>query len=179
MKRFFNFLSTLIVIAALVLAVALVGVRLIGIDVFTVLSGSMEPNYHVGSLIYVREVDYKQLKAGDVITFMIDENTTVTHRIVEVIPDDNEPETLRFMTKGDANGEADGGLVHYKNIIGTPIFTIPKMGYFVNYIQQPPGTYVAISAGSVLLLLTFLPDLFADDEPKSKKKKKKPSHLAK
>ena len=61
-------------VLAVILAVALVGVRLVGLQVFTVLSGSMEPTYHVGSLIYVKDVDYKELEAGDVITFMLDED---------------------------------------------------------------------------------------------------------
>lgn len=137
----------------------------------------MEPTYHVGSLIYVKSVDYKELEPGDVITFMLDENTVATHRIVEVVPDENDPETLRYRTKGDANDAEDGGLVHYKNVIGTPVFTIPKLGYFASYIQNPPGTYAAISVGAVILLLIFIPDLFTsedkDGEEKKETKKKK------
>lgn len=146
------------------LAIALVGVRLVGLQVFTVLSGSMEPNYHVGSLIYVKSVDYKELEPGDVITFMLDEDTVATHRITEVLPDKTDGEALRFRTKGDANDAEDGSLVHYKNIIGSPLLTIPYLGYFAHYIQNPPGTYVAISVGALLLLLVFLPDLFSSDD---------------
>ena len=153
-------------ILIVILAVLLVGVRLVGFRVFTVLSGSMEPTYHVGSLIYVKDVDYRQLEAGDVITFMLDENTVATHRIIQVVPDEDEPEVLRYATQGDANDAPDGTLVHYKNVIGTPVFTIPKLGYVANYIQNPPGTYIAISGAAILLLLMFLPDLFSDDEPK-------------
>ena len=87
---------------------------------------------------------------------MLDENTVATHRVVEVVPDEDDPSTLRFRTKGDANDAEDGSLVHYKNVIGTPVFTIPKLGYVANYIQHPPGLYVAISAGAVLLLLDLL-----------------------
>ena len=150
----------------LILAVLLAGVRLVGLRPLTVLSGSMEPTYHVGSLIYVKSVDYRGLKAGDVITFMLDEDTLATHRIVEVVPDEDDPATVRYRTKGDANESEDGSLVHYKNVVGTPVFTIPELGYIANYIQNPPGTYVALSAGAVLLLLMFIPDLFAPEEPK-------------
>ncbi len=151
-------------------AVALVGVRLAGIRTFTVLSGSMEPTYHVGSLIYVKKVDPTTIRPGQVITFMLDENTVATHRVVEVVPDEDDPSTLRFRTKGDANDAEDGSLVHYKNVIGTPVFTIPKLGYVANYIQHPPGLYVAISAGAVLLLLTFLPDLLSGGSDKGQGK---------
>lgn len=166
MKKIWNGFTTVLVCLVVILAVLLVGVRLVGFQVFTVLSGSMEPTYHVGSLIYVKDVDYRQLEAGDVITFMLDENTVATHRIIQVVPDEDEPEVLRFATQGDANDAPDGTLVHYKNVIGTPVFTIPKLGYVANYIQNPPGTYIAISGAAILLLLMFLPDLFSEDEPK-------------
>lgn len=166
MKKVWNAITTVLVILIVILAILLVGVRLAGFRVFTVLSGSMEPTYHVGSLIYVKDVDYRQLEAGDVITFMLDENTVATHRIIQVVPDEDEPEVLRYATQGDANDAPDGTLVHYKNVIGTPVFTIPKLGYVANYIQNPPGTYIAISGAAILLLLMFLPDLFSEDEPK-------------
>ena len=76
---------------------------------------------------------------------------------------------IRFRTKGDANDAEDGGLVHYKNVIGRPVFSIPYLGYVADYIQHPPGRYVAISAGAVLLLLVFLPDVFSEDPDKKKK----------
>lgn len=173
-RKIWNGVTTGIVIFVVILAILLVGARLVGLQVFTVLSGSMEPAYHVGSLIYVKDVDYKQLQPGDVITFLLDEDTVATHRITEVLVDENDPDTLRYFTKGDANEAPDGSSVHYKNIIGTPVFTIPYLGYLASYIQQPPGMYVAIAAGAILIMLVFLPDLFADDEEEKQPKKDDP-----
>ena len=170
-KKVWNTVTTILVALVVILALLLVGVRLIGFQVFTVLSGSMEPTYHTGSLIYVKEVDYRDIQPGDPITFMLDENTVATHRVVRVVPDEDDPTVLRFATKGDANESEDGRLVHYKNIIGEPKFSIPYLGYVANYIQNPPGTYVAMCGGAILLLLVFLPDLFEKDEPKEKKGK--------
>lgn len=163
MKKIWNAFTTVLVALVVILALLLVGARLIGLQVFTVLSGSMEPTYHTGSLIYVKSVDPFELREGDVITFMLDEDTIATHRIVEVVPDENDRSVVRFQTKGDANDAVDGSLVHYKNVVGSPVFTIPKLGYVANYIQNPPGTYIAMSAGAILLILVFLPDIFADD----------------
>lgn len=172
LRKIANGLASAAVAVVVILAVLLVGVRLIGLQVFTVLSGSMEPTYHVGALIYVKKVDPMELEAGDVITFMLDEDTVATHRVVEVVPDEEDPSVIRFRTKGDANDNVDGGLVHYKNVLGTPVFTIPMLGYLAGYIQNPPGTYVAISAGAVLLLLVFLPDLFTQEEKPRRKRGK-------
>ena len=176
-KNIWNGVTTVLVVAVVALALLLVGVRLFGMQVFTVLSGSMEPTYHTGSLIYVKDVDHRDLQAGDVITFMLDEDTVATHRIVEVVPDETDASVVRYRTKGDANDAEDGSLVHYKNVLGTPVFTIPKLGYVANYIQNPPGSYLAISGGAVLMLLVFLPDLLSSDDEKTetaqKPKKKK------
>jgi signal peptidase len=168
-KRIWNIITSILVGIVVLVAIVLVGVRFVGLQVFTVLSGSMEPTYHNGSLIYVKPVDYKDLKAEDVITFMLDENTVATHRIVEVVADETDPAVLRYRTKGDANNAVDASLVHYKNVIGTPVFTIPRLGYLASYIQKPPGTYVAISVGAVLLLLVFLPDVFVGEGKKKRK----------
>ena len=167
-KKIWKCITSVLVALVVIVALLLVGARLIGLQVFTVLSGSMEPAYHVGSLIYVKDVDPFELESGDVITFMLDENTVATHRIVEVVPDEEDDSVVRFRTKGDANENVDGSLVHYKNVIGSPVFTIPYLGYAVSYIQNPPGTYVAISACAILLLLVFLPDLFDGDIKKKK-----------
>lgn len=172
-KRIFDFISGLLVAIVVILAFALVGVRLVGLSPFVVLSGSMEPTYHVGSLIYVKEVDYKQLQVGDPITYMVSEDTVVTHRIIEILPDEEDPDTLRYFTQGDANDSPDGSSVHYKNILGTPVFSIPYLGYVSDYIQHPPGTYVAVAAGALLIMLVFLPDIFADDGNEKKPKKEK------
>ena len=167
-RKIWNWVSGVLVGIVVLLAIALVGVRLVGLTPYMVLSGSMEPTYHVGALVYVKSVDYKSLSVGDPITYMLDADTVVTHRIIEVLPDEEDPDTIRYFTKGDANNTPDGASVHYKNIIGKPVFSIPYLGYVADFIHNPPGKYIAISAGALLILLVFLPDVFADDKKKKK-----------
>ena len=131
-KKIWNWVSGVLVGIVVLLAIALVGVRVIGLRPFVVLSGSMQPTYEVGSLIYVKSVDYKDLKVGDPITYMVSQDTVVTHRIIEVLVDEKDPDTIRYFTKGDANEHPDGSSVHYKNIIGKPVFSIPYLGYVSN-----------------------------------------------
>lgn len=151
-------LGTVVTVLVAICALTLVGMRIAGFRTFTVMSGSMEPDYSVGSMIYVKPVDYKSLKEGDVISFVANnEKTVVTHRIAEIQVDENDSEVWRFKTKGDANNTADAQLVHYKNVIGTPIIKIPFIGYLAHNIQQPPGIYIALVVGTLLLAWTFLP----------------------
>ena len=106
-------ISYFIVTFVVLFAMLLVGVKLFGIQVYTVLSGSMEPTYKVGSLIYVIDIDVSDLKEKDVITFKISENVVATHRIVEIVDEGNGK---KFRTQGDANDFVDEGLVDSKNI---------------------------------------------------------------
>lgn len=176
LSKICNIASTIVVVLVVILAFALVGVRLIGFNVYTVLSGSMEPEIKTGSIIYVKSIDYKELKEGDIITYMIADNTVVTHRIIEVIPDEENPDVIRFATKGDANLSPDGGdPVHYKNVIGKQVFTIPYLGYVSDYITSPPGTYVTIAGCAILLLLVFVPGMLKDDTPPAKKEEEQAS----
>ena len=177
LKKVWNIVSSVLVALVVLLALLLVGARVVGLRVFTVLSGSMEPTYHTGALIYVKPVDDPlAIPEGTVITFMLDEDTIATHRVVGVVPDEEDPTVVRYRTKGDANETEDGGLVHYKNVIGTPVFSIPYLGYAADYIQHPPGSYVALSGGAILLLLVFLPDIFAPEE-KGEKPRRRARHL--
>ncbi len=166
-------INTLIVLVVVLAAVALVGVRFFGIRLYTVLSGSMEPEYPTGSLIYVKETDPASLEEGDVITFMLSESTTATHRIVEVIPDEPSPGEISFRTKGDANDFEDAGLVDGRNVIGVPILTIPELGYTVSKIQTPPGSYGAFAIGGALILFVFITDSLVSDKKEKKEDKKK------
>ena len=163
-SKIWSIVSTVLVGAVVVLAVLLLRGRLLGWQVFTVVSGSMEPVYHVGDLLYVRPTDPADLQPGDVITFVMNEQLVVgTHRIVEV---EDTGERLYFYTKGDANAAMDAAPVAQENVLGTPVFSIPLLGYVAAFVQQPPGSYVAVAVGAVLLALVLLPDL-----PGSKKRR--------
>ena len=179
-KKLWNGLTTVLVALVVVLALLLVGVRLVGLTPYVVLSGSMEPTYHTGSLIYVKKADPFTIEAGTPITFMMDEDTIATHRVVEVVPDETDSTVVRFRTKGDANDAVDGSLVHYKNVIGTPVFSIPYLGYVSDYITNPPGMYIGFTVLGIIILMLFAPDLLraADKADKKAEEQKKSTHEA-
>lgn len=162
--------ATLVVALVAIVAIGLVGMRLTGFKTFTVMSGSMEPEYPVGAMIYVRPVDYHDLKVGDVISYVAnDDKTIVTHRIVAIEVDPNDSSVWRFQTQGDANTSADAKLVHYKNVLGTPAITVPLIGYVAHNIQQPPGIYITLVVGTLLLAWTFLPGTLEERRKTAKK----------
>lgn len=163
-RKTWNVISTILVVIVVVIALLLVGARVFGLQVYAVLSGSMEPTYHVGSIIYVKPVDPNEIKVGDPITFVMNEQLTVaTHRVVRI-----DAENSAFYTKGDANEDPDASPVHFNNLLGKPVFTIPYLGYVSSYVQSPPGIYIAVGAGALLLALAFLPDMLSGDKKKQK-----------
>ena len=162
-KKVWNVVSTVIVTAVVLCAVFLMGSRLLGYQCYTVISGSMQPKYMVGDLIYVKSVDVNTIEAGDDITFILNENLVVaTHRVIRV-----DKENQRFYTKGIANQIEDSEPVHFKNVIGVPKFSIPKLGYVSDFIQNPPGTYITVGVGILLIILVFVPDMFKKKEKKA------------
>ncbi|MBE6541314.1 MAG: signal peptidase I [Ruminococcaceae bacterium] len=158
LQKFINFIAWLLVAVFVVFTLLLVGARFAGLSAYTVLSGSMEPEIMTGSLIYVRPVDTSSIVTGDIITFMLDENTVATHRVIDVLADDG---TLRFVTQGDTNPTPDANPVHYKNVIGTPVFEIPLLGYAASFISNPPGVYVTAIILAAIIIVIFLPDAIA------------------
>lgn len=154
-KKIWDVTTTVVVVLAVLLSIFLMGSRLVGLRVFNVISGSMEPTYSVGDLLYVKTVDPDSVKVGDPITFVLNEELVVaTHRVVAI-----DKENRQFTTKGDANENADAAPVHFNNLVGVPVFAVPLLGYVSAYIQNPPGMYIAIGVGIALLAIVFLPDL--------------------
>ena len=154
-KKIWDTVTTALVALVVAFAVFLMGSRLVGLQVFNVISGSMEPTYSVGDLLYVKTVDPDSVKVGDPITFVLNEDLVVaTHRVVAI-----DSVNRQFTTKGDANENADARPVHFNNLVGVPVFAIPFLGYVSAYIQSPPGMYVAMGFGVLLLAAVFLPDM--------------------
>lgn len=153
-----------------VLAGILIIPKLMGYEEMAVLTGSMEPNYPVGSLIFAKEEDPENLKVGDVITYRLDEDTVVTHRIVEI---NQEEQTIT--TKGDANSDNDGSPVSYSNIVGKAHFKIPYLGFLAMNIKTSKGIIAICGVLVAIILLTFIPEIFSgdgDDEEEKKRNKK-------
>ena len=157
-KRIYSIVTGTLTVLVVLLAVMLAGVRLLGIQPYTVLSGSMEPTYHVGSMIYVKKALPHEFRKGDPITYKFNDGTVVTHRVIEVIHEDSDPTGYCFRTQGDANDTPDGPVLAGVNVIGKPLFSIPYLGYFANFVQTPPGTYYAIAFCAIVAITVFLPD---------------------
>lgn len=137
---------------------------LAGYHPVVVLSGSMEPTFHVGSVIYYKEAEFADINVGDAITFRAGEDGMVTHRVTE-----KSELSQTFTTKGDANLSEDPNPVEYSDVLGKVWkINIPYAGYFVNYSKNI--TTIAVMA-AIIIINIVLDMTFPDKE----KKKKEPS----
>ncbi len=153
MKKVWNIITTTVLVVMIFIIAVMFVPKLFGIQPMVVLSGSMEPTYHVGSLLYVKE-DTSNIKVGDAITFYVDDDTLVTHRVVEI-----DKQTQTYTTKGDANQVADVNAISYSSVLGKPIFDIPYLGYLADKLSSTSGKVIYIAIIAVVTILMLIGDL--------------------
>jgi signal peptidase len=129
---------------------------LIGYESFVVFSGSMEPAIHVGDLAIVAPAKPVDLKVGDIVTYRLTDRpgVLVTHRIVQIGLDDKH--NMIFTTKGDANNSADQVQVDQGAVLGRVAFSIPQVGYLVDFAKRPEGRVLLLGIPGLLLALDYL-----------------------
>jgi len=146
----------ILAIEVAVSAVLLVGllVPLPGkLELKIVQSGSMEPELPVGSVVAV--VPTQEYRVGDIITFGKDTKKRIptTHRIVEI---ERKNGGIRYITKGDANEEADNGQVAYASVIGKVVADVPRLGYVLDFARSRNGFTFMVVVPALFIVLDEL-----------------------
>lgn len=155
-----NLLIGLIILACLPVAVP----KLLGIQTYNVISGSMEPSISVGSIVYVKNAEFDELAEGDVIAFESGASV-VTHRITSI-----DSQSKLITTKGDANDTEDFVPVAYVNVIGRVVAHVPFLGYIASWLSEITGKVIAVMLLLIGLLLSNAGDKSQDKEKADNKK---------
>ena len=124
-----------------------------------------------GDIAVVKEIDTDKLKENDIIAFKDNENIVITHRIVEIIKE--EDGKIKYKTKGDNNNIEDDGYVYPEQVEGIYKFRVGKLGNLALFIQTPVGMVVCISIPLIMLLLIQ----WADSEREKKYKNDKQQEI--
>lgn len=151
--------NVLIAVLAAVVVLVVVSKLCFGVEMKAVLTGSMEPDIPVGSLVVVEPTPYEGILVGDDVTFVRDENLTlVTHRVVS-----KDDATQYITTQGVANNTPDAP-TSYANVVGKVAFHIPYVGYLVVWTSTLKGKVVLVT---IVVALVALSVLFSssEDEP--------------
>ncbi len=125
------------------------------INLYTIVSGSMEPNIRVYDVI----IDYKvnkpeDLKIGDVITFRstssISKDLIVTHRIIDTKIVNGKVE---YVTKGDYNSSADSDTAKFDHIIGKVILKLPQLGRIQFFLATKMGWFIVVLLPAMCVII--------------------------
>jgi len=126
-----------------------------GFSAMTVLTGSMQSEIPKGSFIITQKVDPASLQTGDVITYMKDENTTITHKIVGIYDDYESTGQIGFVTRGIENPENDKPVVLQDNVVGKVVFANLMIGEVLTFIKANL-LFVSIFAGLFIVMFAAL-----------------------
>jgi len=177
---FVYLLSAVILIAALMFASNTSPDKsLFGYRYYTILTGSMEPAYSVGDMIFVKLTDAKEINVGDVITFnpSQDSDAYLTHRVTEKLENFEGTGVTCFRTQGDANNAEDSFLIDSSRVVGVVTFSLARVGYIVRFIQLRwylvVPVVIMIAVLFRLLKHYFLMDKDEDEEETAKETPKK------
>lgn len=141
LPAFYAAAGVLLILVVFVLALPVTAPRLLGYEVFNVVSGSMEPSIPVNSVIYVHAIEPEAVQTDDVIAFR-DGDAVIAHRVVV-----NRQTMGEFVTKGDANNTEDLEPIPYRDLVGKVVMSLPFLG-------KAMALY-ASTVGKVYLALTF------------------------
>lgn len=127
-----------------------------GISLFRIVTGSMEPEIPVGSIIVCQETDIEQIQVNDIVCFRslssIIKGETVTHRVIDITQ--NSEGELLLVTRGDANLSADTEYVTRSNLIGKVNYYSKEtniMASFVNILTDRVGFLILILMPTLLI----------------------------
>ena len=114
-------------------------------SLYTIISGSMEPNINVYDVVVDTKVDNPEdIKVGDIITFTSSSSltygVTITHRVIAI---DNSNGVYRYRTQGDNNLVPDDTYVEFGNVLGKVLFKIPQLGR-VQFLLLKAGSWLFI-----------------------------------
>ncbi|WP_284293192.1 signal peptidase I [Luteimicrobium album] len=138
-----------------VLGLALfVGVRSGYVQTLVVISGSMQPTYHVGDGLVSRRVPASAVRVGDVVSARNADGVLVTHRVVGVEDGPGDARTLTL--RGDANsGDDPAPYVVERTYV--PVVTVPHAKAFVDVVRRPTVGIPLVVAACALVGFALVP----------------------
>lgn len=144
----------------------------LGLRVFVVQSGSMEPNLKVGSIVVTKP--FESYVPGEVITFLSEPKATIsnpgmiiTHRITSM---DEVNDKFFYHTRGDANQGNDQNQVGFDQVLGRVVFSLPYLGFAIGFARTRLG-FISLIAVPALVII-FQEIIVIINEVKKTRKKK-------
>jgi len=131
-----------------------------GSPIVVVLSGSMEPAFHRGDLLFLTNYESEPIRVGDIVVFKIDgRDIPIVHRVLKL--HQKEDGSLKILTKGDNNSVNDRGLyakgqywLDKKDIVGRARGFVPYVGWLTIFMNDFPNLkYIVLATLGLFVIL--------------------------
>jgi len=127
--------------------------------IVVVLSGSMEPAFHRGDLLFLTNYGEEPIRAGEIVVFKVEgRDIPIVHRVIKV--HEKEDGSVKFLTKGDNNNVDDRGLYAHgqawlqrKDVVGRARGFVPFVGIVTIIMNDYPKFKYAVLAGLGVFVL--------------------------
>lgn len=118
--------------------------------IVVVLSGSMEPAFHRGDLLFLTNHREDPIQVGDIVVFKVEgRDIPIVHRVLKIHEKSNG--TVKILTKGDNNSVDDRGLyapgqlwLEKKDIVGRARGFVPYVGIVTILMNDYPKFKYAV-----------------------------------
>uniref|UniRef100_A0A672QKZ7 Signal peptidase complex catalytic subunit SEC11 n=1 Tax=Sinocyclocheilus grahami TaxID=75366 RepID=A0A672QKZ7_SINGR len=112
--------------------------------IVVVLSGSMEPAFHRGDLLFLTNRVEDPIRVGEIVVFRIEgREIPIVHRVLKIHEKENGD--VKFLTKGDNNSVDDRGLykqgqhwLEKKDVVGRARGFVPYIGIVTILMNDYP-----------------------------------------
>ncbi|KAF0714796.1 Aste57867_3683 [Aphanomyces stellatus] len=149
----------MVIISALMIWKGLMGLTVGESPIVVVLSGSMEPAFQRGDILFL-DNNKPKLEIGDIVVFTIkDRPIPIVHRVLKVHTRESDA-TDFYLTKGDNNNVDDRGLyaqgqlwLERSDIVGIARASVPYLGYATILMNDYPA--LKVLAVGIMAILAF------------------------
>jgi len=119
--------------------------------IVVVLSGSMEPAFHRGDLLFLTNPVDEPIRVGEIVVFKVEgRDIPIVHRVLKVHENNG---STKFLTKGDNNRVDDRGLyaegqlwLTPKDVVGRARGFLPYVGMVTIMMNEYPKLKYAVLA---------------------------------
>jgi len=128
--------------------------------IVVVLSGSMEPAFYRGDLLFLTNYEEEPIRVGEIVVFKIkDREIPIVHRVLRAHEKKNG--TIKFLTKGDNNEVDDRGLyapgqkwLEKGDVVGRARGFVPYVGIVTIIMNDyPKFKYVTLALLGLFVLV--------------------------
>ena len=138
---------------------------------FTVVSGSMKPEYEIGDVLISKVVDPEDVKVGDTISYLGNQgdfaNKVITHQVVEIEQDVDG--NYYFHTKGLANLIEDP-IVSEEQLYGVVIYRSVILSFIYKIISNTVGLFIFIVIPLLYLIGSEILSVMLEKEDRRRNK---------